>query len=309
MNSADKQAVEKTEKQSFHRRELKEPAVAFSSDEGKILFGNSLAAGNAEIFFPLFESYNTQSAPAYCGLTSLCVAMNALLIDPRRIWQGVWRWFSEELLDCCDPLEVIQLKGITLPKLHCLAKCQGAESMMTYAPETSLESFREIVRKSCSIENGEKSVVIASYSRKSLNQTGTGHFSPLGAYNQERDMVLILDTARFKLPPHWVPLSRLYDAMLENDPETNKARGYLIIRCSDTLRANCCLACEEEKLECESESVNEQSSINNIKKTCCNDKEIEENEDKCELKKRQAAMKTCTRVIIENLQTQVPGPI
>lgn len=108
-----------------------EPAVALSTDEGKALFKDSLLTGNAEIFFSLLESQNTQSDPAYCGLTSLSVAMNALLIDPNQIWQGVWRWFSEEQLDCCEPLEKIKLKGITLEKLHCIANCQGALSTMT----------------------------------------------------------------------------------------------------------------------------------------------------------------------------------
>jgi len=34
------------------------------------------------------------------------MALNALSIDPGRVWKGPWRWFSEEMLDCCTPLEV-----------------------------------------------------------------------------------------------------------------------------------------------------------------------------------------------------------
>lgn len=41
--------------------------------------------------------------------------------------------------------------------------------------------------------------------------TGDGHFSPIGGYSAQEDMVLILDTARFKYPPHWVPLRMLYE--------------------------------------------------------------------------------------------------
>ena len=286
-----------TEKQSFHRRELKPPGIAFSSDEGKALFRASLADGNAEIFFPLFESYNTQSAPAYCGLTSLSVAMNALLIDPQRIWQGNWRWFSEELLDCCDPLEVIKLKGITLKKLYCLSRCQGARSTMTYGPEITLDSFRELVRKSCSIENGEKSIIIAHYSRKSLNQTGSGHFSPLGAYHEERDMVLILDTARFKLPPHWVPLPSLYDAMLVVDKETNKPRGLLTIQASSALYENCCAACVEEEKE-KSEERHSESAGGSTGGDM---------EEALEIEKRKAAMRACTKSICAQLSVAEGG--
>jgi glutathione gamma-glutamylcysteinyltransferase len=43
-----------------------------------------------------------------------------------------------------------------------------------------------------------------------LPAAGDGHFSPIGGYSAREDMVLILDTARFKYPPHWVPLEMLY---------------------------------------------------------------------------------------------------
>lgn len=55
--------------------------------------------------------------------------------------------------------------------------------------------------------------IIANFSRETLNQTGTGHFSPIGAYNQEHDMVLILDTARFKLPAFWTKLPLLWKSI------------------------------------------------------------------------------------------------
>jgi glutathione gamma-glutamylcysteinyltransferase len=38
-------------------------------------------------------------------------------------------------------------------------------------------------------------------------------------YDEETDSILIMDVARFKYPPHWVPLTDLTDAML-------KARNY-----------------------------------------------------------------------------------
>lgn len=36
------------------------------------------------------------------------------------------RWFDESMLDCCVPIDVIEVKGITLPQLDCLARCNGA---------------------------------------------------------------------------------------------------------------------------------------------------------------------------------------
>ena len=34
-------------------------------------------------------------------------------------------------------------------------------------------------------------------------------------YDEETDSILIMDVARFKYPPHWVPLTDLTDAMLK----------------------------------------------------------------------------------------------
>lgn len=62
-----------------------------------------------------------------------------------------------------------------------------------------------------------------------LNQTGIGHFSPVGGYHSPSDKVLILDVARFKYPPHWVDLETLFRAMQSIDAETNKPRGYMLM--------------------------------------------------------------------------------
>ncbi len=58
---------------------------------------------------------------------------------------------------------------------------------------------------------------------------GDGHFSPVGGFHAQKDMVLILDTARFKYPPHWVSLSALYKAMASLDAVTGKPRGFIRI--------------------------------------------------------------------------------
>jgi len=38
-------------------------------------------------------------------------------------------------------------------------------------------------------------------------------------------MVLVLDVARFKYPPHWVPLTLLWEAMSTIDQATGLRRG------------------------------------------------------------------------------------
>jgi glutathione gamma-glutamylcysteinyltransferase len=209
---------------SFYRRPLPDGHVAFSGPQGRELFREALAAGTLEGFFALSEQFHTQAEPAYCGLGSLVVALNALGIDPGRLWKGPWRWFDESLLDCCVPLDQVRARGLTLDELGCLASCNGARSTVVRASDATVESFRDALGRA---SESSEAVVIASYHRGALGQTGQGHFSPLGGIHRERDLALVLDVARFKYPPHWVPIERLFAAMLPVDPATSRSRGWI----------------------------------------------------------------------------------
>ena len=91
-----------------------QPASAIA---GKIYMAEALADGTLESFFSLIEQFHTQAEPAFCGLASLAMVLNALQIDPRRKWKGPWRWFNESMLDCCKPLSKIVSDGITLEQV------------------------------------------------------------------------------------------------------------------------------------------------------------------------------------------------
>jgi glutathione gamma-glutamylcysteinyltransferase len=213
---------------SLYRRPLPEAQIPFSSEEGRRLFREALTDGTMEGFFPLIEQFHTQADPAFCGLASLVVALNALGIDPGRLWRGPWRWFSEELLDCCTPLEQVRLEGVSMTELACLSRCNGADAQVRHAAEQTLEQLRASIERAA--RSATDDVVIASYSRAPLGQTGSGHFSPIGGYHRGRDLALLLDVARFKYPPHWVSLESLFQAMREPDPAMARSRGWVELR-------------------------------------------------------------------------------
>ncbi|KAF8392162.1 hypothetical protein HHK36_022504 [Tetracentron sinense] len=233
----------------FYRRVLPSPpAIEFASPDGKEayadvagenpdfgygtrgtqqqLFTEALQKGNMEGFFKLISYYQTQSEPAYCGLASLSMVLNALAIDPGRKWKGPWRWFDESMLDCCEPLEKIKAKGITFGKVACLAHCNGAQVESFRTNQSTIDDFRKYVITCTSSEDCH---MITSYHRGIFKQTGTGHFSPIGGYHGGSDMVLILDVARFKHPAHWVPLTLLWEAMDTVDEATGHLRGFMLI--------------------------------------------------------------------------------
>ncbi|CAE8712165.1 unnamed protein product [Polarella glacialis] len=190
-------------------------------------------------FFRLIEQFHTQDEPSFCGLGTLTMVLNAMNVDPGRTWKGPWRWFRETMLDCCEPLERIQLNGITFIPLACLARCNGAFVDTHRADESDgdLEAFRRAVCESCcevtgcAEEEGYKplKVLVVSYSRKQFGQTGDGHYSPIGGYHAASDKVLVLDVARFKHPPHWVPLVEMWESMRRLDPDTGLSRGFMLL--------------------------------------------------------------------------------
>ncbi len=81
------------------------------------------------------------------------------------------------MLDCCRPLEEVKQNGVTLPEFVCLAKCNRLKADMFRADKTTKEEFIKSIKEASTC--GHKYLVV-SYHRGSLNQTGTGHFSPVG---------------------------------------------------------------------------------------------------------------------------------
>ena len=95
-----------------------------------------------------------------------------------------------------------------------------------FVHQSDLELFQTAVFASSRTEG---LLQMVNVSRKKLDQTGDGHFCPVGGLNSEADKVLLLDTARFKYPPQWVDMGLLYDAMKSIDNDTQKPRGFILL--------------------------------------------------------------------------------
>ncbi|KNZ60173.1 hypothetical protein VP01_15g7 [Puccinia sorghi] len=108
-NAPSKLAPEKNNvpARSFYQRQLPESCLSFTSERGKALFRSALADGHLESFFPLASQLVTQHEPSFCGLATLCTVLNALGVDPKRVWKHPWRCYSPFLdkANCltCNP--------------------------------------------------------------------------------------------------------------------------------------------------------------------------------------------------------------
>jgi len=205
---------------TYHRRELPKSCTSFSSARGRELFARALAQGSLEPYWRLAEQFHTQAEPAYCGLATLVMVLNAMAIDPQRVWKGVWRWFDENLVNCsCKDIEVVKTSGISLAEFAQVARCNGVNCEVVRGTEMTADEFRSRVKRNMRRQADQRepccSYLAVNYDRGRLGQTGTGHFSPIAGYDEETDSVLIMDVARFKYPPHWVSLPLLHSAMVE----------------------------------------------------------------------------------------------
>ena len=246
---------------TIHRRGLPACCTAFTSEHGRARLAAAIATLKADPFYSLMSQFRTQDEPAYCGLATLVMVLNAMSIDPQRVWKGVLRWFHEEMLSCCKPLASVKTEGINLEEFCCLARCNGAEADLYKGEDVSLNDFRFHLTKCCACE--AEGYFCLNYDRSVVQQTGTGHFSPIAAYDSETDSALVLDTARFKYPPHWVGVGLLFQACKDK-------RGFAILRPgksridgSGAIGSECCVLanCDEHgtKLSCS----------NNHSNNCC----------------------------------------
>ncbi len=154
---------------------------------------------------------------------------------------ALYSWFSEEMLETCDarkpredPLAGVENDGLSFEEFLFLAECNGAHVRAfraspdgsAAAGSASLSRFRAAIH---SATHRTDLHLVASFSRKVLGQTGSGHYSPVGALHVESDMALVLDVARFKYPPYWAPVSLLWKAVGDIDEATGRGRGYYLM--------------------------------------------------------------------------------
>lgn len=211
---------------THYRRALPSPLINLTSEQGRKLFKEALDDGHMENFLSLVGNFTHQSDVAMCGPGSLAMVLNAVEADPGRVWRGIWRWYSDDMLECCETLENMRAKGVTFSQFACLAECHGLEVVARRFDQTTFEEFLQAVQESATVPGRH---LVVSFSRQSLGQTGIGHFSPIAGYHRSSGMVLVLDVARFKYPSYWVPVDMLWRSMEPLDPDTNQPRGYYLL--------------------------------------------------------------------------------
>lgn len=206
----------------------------FRSQDGEKLLRESTAL---EAYFPISANFVTQKTPAYCGVASMVMVLNALDAPaPPTPDDPLYKTFTQDnVLDAATeailPRSLLARQGMTLDQLGALLALHPVAVGVHHAGDENLEAFRAAASAALATRDH---FVIVNYLRKALSQQIGGHISPLAAYDKTSDRFLVFDVARYKYPPIWVKASDLYDAM--NTPDASnagKTRGFVVVSKDD----------------------------------------------------------------------------
>ena len=185
-------------------------------------------------FWRLMHFYESQTDQTYCGVASAAIILNSLDVEsppapaiyPSRKFDQS-NFFTEAVL-AIKPPKYVHLSGLTLEELAAMIRTYGVSVDVHHAaPPLDLDGFRAIAAAALA---DPKARVAINYHRKFLGQEGAGHHSPLAAYDAASDRFLILDVARYRLPPVWAPAADVWAAMNTEDGDAKANRGFLVIR-------------------------------------------------------------------------------
>lgn len=207
-------------------------------------------------FFPLANHFESQKNTIYCGVASAVIVLNALKLGdasipkddsvlPKRARRYLrkgsdprFHKYTQHTLFAVNgehiknerevfgkPMNGQRDVGFQLHQLQQMLHAHGVEAALRIVtPDTRAQ---EIKRELITNLRTAGDYILVNYSRKTLQQPGGGHISPLGVYDRRSDSFLIMDVNPNRASWVWVPSDQLIAAMRTFDTIQN--RGYLLV--------------------------------------------------------------------------------
>ena len=209
---------------------LSEKLIPLNSPDGRRLLQESHAN---ESFWALIQYYSSQPDLGSCSVASCTMVLNALTIArPVSRQHGHFKLFTADNLFSPEVEKIVSRKkvstsGMSLHQLNQVLASYGIPVCEYYASASTANEFRSLMRIALRTKDR---FIIVNYLRDALEQESGGHISPIGAFNEKDDCVLILDTANYKYPWIWVKTNELWKAMSEeSDSASGLSRGFLLL--------------------------------------------------------------------------------
>lgn len=215
---------------SSHPSSAQNEVIPFNEQKGIQMF---LDSDFKSAYWPLIQYYDTQINQTYCGVASAVMVLNALNVPRPYDWPNDYygklftqnNFFSESVCKQVDHNLVLK-KGLTLQELSLAMEAWGVQTQIIYADEMTETAFREVLKDNLGQIDR---FIIANYFRPLIQGVCGGHFSPIAAYDQNTDSLLILDVYRHQFGPTWIKLSKFFAAIQPEDNSSQMPRGLLLI--------------------------------------------------------------------------------
>jgi len=207
--------------------------IPLGSVDGRKMFRDLALSGALNAYFPLISHRIPQSDSRRQGVTTLTTVLNALGIDPERVWKWPWRWYADSMIH----LENVG-KPLGLEEFSALARRHKAATDAVFPLRDEQQSAVKNLRSNISTTSSapSKSFVVAAYRRHALEggeedaRNQFTHFSMLGGYHAGSDSVLLLDVYPPGASPVWTPALRLHSAMSCKEDELGGLGGWVTLR-------------------------------------------------------------------------------
>jgi hypothetical protein len=183
-------------------------------------------------YWLLTNYFETQVNQAYCSVASAVIGLNALgVARPVTSQYPDYPFFTQAgFFDQVDPnsLDVgaVARTGLTMEQLAAVLGTHPVTVQRKYASDMRIDEFRTVLKENL---RAEGRVLLLNFDRKEVLEQGNGHWSPIAAYHAASDSVLVLDVARYKYPPLWMPLAEAYAGARSVDSASGRSRGLLLL--------------------------------------------------------------------------------
>jgi hypothetical protein len=229
--------------------------VNWNSPEGIKRFERTKIKGD---FYRLSHHFKPQNNPAACAQAAATIVLSAIYELNNKDFPIIEEWpiqigdkkyplqyrlwnetnFFNRKTDRILDRRVISMKirdkngnfagGVDiedLQKMLMLHKVKSHLFNVEKSDQKEIEKFRKTV---IDVINSDDEFLILNYDHSYKSLMG-GHFSPVVAYDEESDSVLILDVAAHRNPWIWVDLSDIHYAMNTKNYSQKSYRGYLVV--------------------------------------------------------------------------------
>lgn len=221
--------------------------VEFNSDEGRKRLQRSQFNND---FYQLVNYYQPQVNPLYCGVASGVMMLNALKGDIKSQKAGqvvrpsgkviafpsyTQEGFFNDKTDLVKDRAVIGLKskdkagkydaGISLEDFAKILAVHGLKAKVEHADDdSSVEKFRRELKR---YMRDSEHYIVTNFKGRLFGQKTGGHISPVVAYDEDSDSLLVMDVALHKNKWFWVGVEEFYKAMHSFDGDS--FRGWVVV--------------------------------------------------------------------------------